>query len=263
MLFRSSTLYPHSLPYPPPPPPLACLLQVWAPVNLIFVGMIVTSFYALKLIGVGMFTILKNLSNFITITGDWYFFNRTYNLQVWSCLFLMVASALFGGYTDLKCTWVGYSWQLVNCFFTSAYALYLSGAMTRVIPFTSDKERMTEFSMVYYNNLLSIFPIIALMFYFGEFGRLLAEPALYNPEFLLVAVAGGLLGFGISFASLWFVSRTTATIYSLTGSLNKVIVAVAGLLLFHEANSPRNQMSIGVGLLAGVVFVLAKSSPLK
>ena len=30
----------------------------------------------------GMFTVLKNLSNLLTIGGDWYFFGLTYGWQV-------------------------------------------------------------------------------------------------------------------------------------------------------------------------------------
>mmetsp|Transcript_6321 Transcript_6321/g.13954 ORF Transcript_6321/g.13954 Transcript_6321/m.13954 type:complete len:367 (-) Transcript_6321:835-1935(-) len=235
------------------------IIKIWFPVNLLFVGMIVTSFFSLKLIGVAMFTLLKNLSNFITIIGDWYFFGRTYSLQVWCCLILMVGSACFGGYTDLRFSLEGYMWQLLNCIFTSAYALYLSGTMDRVAQFTTSKERMTEFSMVYYNNLLSIGPILILMLGYGEVITLPTQAALTNPEFIIVALVGGLLGFGISFTSLWYMSRTTATVYSLTGSLNKILVAVAGILLFAEPTTLRNLMSIVVGLAAGVIFVLAKA----
>ena len=39
----------------------------------------------------------------------------------------------------------------------------------QVAQFTVTKERMTEFSMVYYNNLLSIGPVLLLMALFGEF----------------------------------------------------------------------------------------------
>ena len=39
----------------------------------------------------------------------------------------------------------------------------------QVAQFTLTKERMTEFSMVYYTNLLSIGPVLMLMALFGEF----------------------------------------------------------------------------------------------
>lgn len=67
-----------------------------------------------------MFTVLKNLSNLLTIIGDYVFFGRTYGLPVWACIFLMLLSAAAGGLTDIRFSWAGYMWQLVNCVFTSA-----------------------------------------------------------------------------------------------------------------------------------------------
>lgn len=48
--------------------------------------------------------------------------------------------------------------------------------------------------------------------------RVWGEAALRNPAFLAVAFTGGVIGFGISFTSLWFMSKSTATVYSLTGA---------------------------------------------
>lgn len=235
------------------------IVRIWMPVNLIFVGMTATSFLALQSIGVGMFTVLKNMSNLLTIVGDYVWFGKTYPWQVWSCLGLMVMSAFMGAGTDTRFTFWGYFWQLLNCVFTAAYALYLSGAMDRVANVREDGKRMSESSMVYYNNLLSLGPIAALAIGFGEVPvKLMTQQALHNPEFLMVALAGALLGFGISFSSLWYMSRSSATVFSLTGSMNKVVVALAGILLFHEAAGFWNLVAIGIGLLAGVIFVVAK-----
>ncbi len=88
--------------------------------------------------------------------------------------------------------------------------------MSRVQQYTHDKQRMNELSMVYYNNLLSLGPILLLAAGFGELPKLASQEALRNPEFLMVAGVGGVLGFMISFSSLWFMSRSSATVYSLT-----------------------------------------------
>jgi GDP-mannose transporter len=97
------------------------------------------------------------------------------------------------------------------------------------------------------------------MVFFGEHKSLLEQPALQNPVFLAVALLGGLIGFGISFSALWFLSQTTATIYSLVGALNKIPVAIVGIVAFKEASSPKNLASIMIGLGAGILFVLSKS----
>ena len=59
----------------------------------------------------------------------------------------------------------GYLWQLVNCLFTAGYSLYLRGTMDRVVALTVNKTKLDEFSMVFYNNLLSLPLIGGLMWW--------------------------------------------------------------------------------------------------
>jgi GDP-mannose transporter len=221
--------------------------------------MLGTSFWALRGLNVAMATVLKNLTNLFTIGGDWYFFQRQYGAGVWACMGLMLVSALCGAATDLTFNAAGYAWQIVNCVFTAAYSLYLRGAMDRVSQYTSDGGRLSEPSMVFYNNLLSLPFVLGVMSLTGELRGVWAEPDLRNPYFLATAVASGVLGYGISFASLAFIGSTTPTIYSLVGSLNKVPLAFIGLTMFGAPRSPENLASIAVGLAAGVVFAVAKS----
>lgn len=61
-----------------------------------------------------------------------------------------------------------------------------TSAMPQVAEHTTNKQKMDEFSMVYYNNLLSVPCIMGLMYFFGEFGTVMSQPALQNPQFLLV-----------------------------------------------------------------------------
>lgn len=57
-------------------PVSAAIIRLWFPVNLIFVGMIFTSFFALKNLGVPMATVLKNLTNLFTICGDFLLYRK-------------------------------------------------------------------------------------------------------------------------------------------------------------------------------------------
>ena len=72
-----------------------------------------------------------------------------HGMQVWGVLVLMLGSAAVGAGTDARFSWSGYSWQIANCLFTSAYALYLRSVMDRVAEHTTNKQRMDEFSMVW------------------------------------------------------------------------------------------------------------------
>lgn len=235
------------------------IIRVWLPVNVIFVGMIGTSFWALRSLNVGMVTVLKNLTNLFVLSGDYFIYGRTYKLNVWGCVGLMTLSAVCGAATDLAFSATGYFWQIVNCGFTAAYSLYMRGAMDQVAQHTSDGKKLGEFSMVFYNNLLSLPFIGLIMAVTGEGYSVWQEPDLHNNTFLLVAACSGLIGFAISFGSLWFLSTTTPSIYSLVGSLNKVPLAVIGLLAFNSPWTMPNLLSILIGTGAGVVFVVVKN----
>jgi GDP-mannose transporter len=105
--------------------------------------------------------------------------------------------------------------------------------------------------MSFYNNLLSLPLVLVLMALTGEALWCWGEPALRRPGFLAYSTLGGFFGYAISFTSIWYVSVTTATLYSLTGSMNKVLVAVVGIWMFDESTSPNNLGSIAIGLAAG------------
>uniref|UniRef100_A0A2N9G4T1 Sugar phosphate transporter domain-containing protein n=1 Tax=Fagus sylvatica TaxID=28930 RepID=A0A2N9G4T1_FAGSY len=233
------------------------LVKVWLPVNVIFVGMLITSMFSLKYINVAMVTVLKNVTNVITALGEMYLFSKHHDNRVWAALFLMIISAISGGITDISFNAVGYTWQLINCFLTAAYSLTLRRVMDTAKQVTKSGN-LNEFSMVLLNNTLSLPLGILLIFVFNEVDYLSRTPLLRLPTFWLVMTLSGFLGLAISFTSMWFLHQTGATTYSLVGSLNKIPLSITGILLFKVPTSLENAASIFFGLLAGVFFARAK-----
>ncbi|XP_031263309.1 GDP-mannose transporter GONST1 isoform X2 [Pistacia vera] len=233
------------------------LIKVWLPVNVIFVGMLITSMFSLKYINVAMVTVLKNVTNVITALGEMYLFEKHHDNRVWAALFLMIISAISGGITDLSFHAIGYTWQIINCFLTASYSLTLRRVMDTAKQQTKSGN-LNEFSMVLLNNILSLPLGILLAYIFNEVDYLSRTPLLRLPSFWLVMTLSGFLGLAISFTSMWFLHQTGATTYSLVGSLNKIPLSVAGILLFKVPTSLENSASIFFGLLAGVFFARAK-----
>ncbi|XP_042487725.1 GDP-mannose transporter GONST1-like [Macadamia integrifolia] len=233
------------------------LIRVWLPVNVIFVGMLITSMFSLTYINVAMVTVLKNVTNVITAVGEMYLFKKHHDSRVWVALFLMIISAISGGITDLSFHAIGYMWQMINCFLTASYSLTLRRVMDTAKQVTRSGN-LNEFSMVLLNNILSLPLGILLIFVFNEVDFLYNTPLLKMPMFWLVLTSSGLLGLAISFTSMWFLHQTGATTYSLVGSLNKIPLSIAGILIFNVQTNLENCASILFGLLAGVIFARAK-----
>ncbi|XP_078161858.1 GDP-mannose transporter GONST2-like isoform X2 [Carex rostrata] len=206
-----------------------------------------------------MVTILKNMTNILTAIGEIYVFRKLQSTKVWAALFLMVVSAVCGGITDLSFNAVGYTWQIFNCFLTAAYSLTLRRVMDTAKQLTKSGS-LNEISMVLLNNALSIPFAIILIFLFDEWEYVYNSDAIIIPMFWFIATVSGLLGLAISFTSVWFLHQTSPTTYSLIGSLNKIPLSVAGILLFKVPVSIPNLFSILFGLFAGIFFAKAKMS---
>ncbi|KAG0483503.1 hypothetical protein HPP92_011587 [Vanilla planifolia] len=171
----------------------------------------------------------------------------------------MIISAASGGATDLSFHLEGYSWQILNCFLTASYSLTLRRIMD-IAEQATKSGTLNEFSMVLLNNLLSLPLGLLLIFVFGEVDYICKTPLLKMPTFWLVITVSGFLGLFISFTSIWFLHKTSATTYSLIGSLNKIPLSIAGIVLFNVPTSMPNSLSILFGLLAGILFAKAKMS---
>ncbi|XP_020224048.1 GDP-mannose transporter GONST2 [Cajanus cajan] len=235
------------------------LIRVWIPVNVIFIGMLVSGMYSLKYINVAMVTILKNVTNILTALGELYLFRKRQNSKVWTAMFVMIISAVSGGITDLSFDAVGYAWQIINCILTASYSLTLRWVMDEAKKSTKSGS-LNEVSMVLLNNLLSLPFAIIMIFLFGEWHYVIHADVLKLPMFWVVATASGFLGLSISFTSMWFLHQTGPTTYSLVGSLNKIPISIAGILVFKVPLSVSNLFSILFGLFAGVLFARAKMS---
>ncbi|XP_058007209.1 GDP-mannose transporter GONST1 isoform X5 [Hevea brasiliensis] len=170
---------------------------------------------------------------------------------------IKIISAISGGITDMSFHAVGYAWQFINCFLTASYSLTLRRVMDTAKQVTRSGN-LNEFSMVLLNNTLSLPLGIILIYVFNEVEYLSKTPLLRLPVFWLVMTLSGFLGLAISFTSMWFLHQTGATTYSLVGSLNKIPLSIASILLFKVPTNLENSASIFFGLLAGVFFEKAK-----
>ena len=223
--------------------------QSWIPLNLLFISMLCTEFLSLVYNNVPMVTVCKNLSNFFTIMGDYYFFGERVSQLTLASVSIMTMGAIYAGFNDLGFSMIGYLWMLLNCLSTSGYVLYMRFASTNI--------KLPKFGMVFYNNLLSMVILSPLIVIMGEIPALL-DPEVMTPSFIISNIAAGFLGFYLNFASLWCVSTTSATTYAIFGSLNKVPITVLGFFLFDAALTREGVWGIIIATCGGFLYAYSK-----
>lgn len=148
----------------------------------------------------------------------------------------------------------GYLWMLTNCLVSAAYVL----VMRKRIKLTGFKDWDTMF----YNNLLSI-PVLIIMSLAVEnwssetLQRNFPEDRRYGLMFAIFLSGTG--GVFISYTTAWCIRTTSSTTYSMVGALNKLPLALSGMVFFGNKVTIYNSLGIALGFLAGVLYAVGKN----
>ena len=114
---------------------------------------------------------------------------------------------------------------------------------------------------MFYNNLLTV-PILILTTFFFEDWSSENISQNFPPEtrntIILAMVVTGLGTVGISYTSAWCVRTTSAATYSMVGALNKIPIAISGLVFFDAPITAPSVSAIAIGSASGIVYAVAK-----
>jgi GDP-mannose transporter len=114
---------------------------------------------------------------------------------------------------------------------------------------------------MYYNNLLTI-PILLIASILVEDWSAANISKNFPPEqrntVIMVMVISGMSTVFISYTSAWAVRVTSSTTYSMVGALNKLPIAISGLVFFDAPVTFGSVSAIFVGFVSGIIYAVAK-----
>lgn len=243
----------------------------WFPISLLLISMIYTGSKAIQFLSVPVYTIFKNLTMILIAYGEVLWFGGSVTRLTLFSFGLMVLSSVVAAWADISAAIssyghgstetttqlstlnAGYIWMLVNCLTSAAYIL----GMRKRIKLTNFK----DFDTMFYNNLLSIPVIILCSLFLEDWSTENIDknfpPALRN-NLMIAIVFSGLSSIFISYTSAWCVRVTSSTTYSMVGALNKLPIALSGLIFFDSPVTFPSVSAIGLGFISGIVYAMAK-----
>lgn len=114
---------------------------------------------------------------------------------------------------------------------------------------------------MFYNNVLSIPILLAASVFIEDWSSENVGknfPTEQRNNLIMAMIFSGLSSVFISYTSAWCVRVTSSTTYSMVGSLNKLPLALSGLIFFDAPVTLPSVSAIGVGFVSGIVYTLAK-----
>ncbi|KAK4137366.1 UDP-galactose transporter [Trichocladium antarcticum] len=242
----------------------------WFPISLLLVGMIYTGAKALQFLSVPVYTIFKNLTIIVIAYGEVLWFGGSVTPLTLLSFGLMVLSSVVAAWADIQAAIdgvghtldtsaalstlnSGYAWMGMNVVCTSSYVL----GMRKVIK----KMNFKDYDTMFYNNLLTI-PVLVVCSLLVEdwSAENLAKnfPEETRNKLMIGMVYSGLAAIFISYCSAWCIRITSSTTYSMVGALNKLPIAISGLVFFDAPITFGSVTAIFVGFVSGLVFAWAK-----
>ncbi|ORY85543.1 GDP-mannose transporter [Protomyces lactucae-debilis] len=241
----------------------------WFPVSCLLVLMIYTGSKALQFLSIPVYTIFKNLTIIVIAYGEVIWFGGSVTPLTLASFGLMVISSIVAAWSDISAAVYGYGaasssttlstlnagylWMAVNCFATAAYVL----GMRKRIKLTNFK----DFDTMFYNNLLSIPVLFICSLVLEDWSAAnvnLNFPLESRNSLIAAIIFSGLNTVGISYTSAWCVRTTSSTTYSMVGALNKLPIALSGLVFFGDPVTFFSVTAIMLGFVAGIVYAVAK-----
>jgi GDP-mannose transporter len=114
---------------------------------------------------------------------------------------------------------------------------------------------------MFYNNLLTIPVLLLCSFIFENWTHdniALNFPVESRNNLIIGFVYSGLATIFISYCSAWCIRVTSSTTYSMVGALNKLPIAVSGLVFFAAPVTFGSVSAIIIGFISGIVYTWAK-----
>lgn len=238
----------------------------WFPISCLLVGMIYTGNRSLQYLSVPVYTIFKNLTIIAIAYGEvWVFDSKVTPITLASFL-LMVLSSMVAAWADVKSAMAGdsnsndvatltagYFWMACNVVCTATYVLGMRKSIHKL--------QFKDWDTMFYNNLLTI-PIVIVMSIITEdwSGANFARnfPAETRNSIFIGMIYSGAAAIGISFCSAWCIRVTSSTTYSMVGALNKLPIAISGLVFFSAPVTVGSVSAIFLGFVSGLVYAYAK-----
>ncbi|VVT44293.1 uncharacterized protein SAPINGB_P000368 [Magnusiomyces paraingens] len=243
----------------------------WFPISVLLVLMIYTASKAMQYLSIPVFTIFKNVTIILIAYGEVIWFGGEVTPLTLFSFIVIVLSSVVAAWSDLSIAaqaaaktsteavsffsglHIGYLWMFCNCLSNAGFVLFLR---KRIKYFN-----FSDLDTMYYNNLLAI-PVLLV-------GSLLFEdwsaenvaknfPPEYKNTVIFLMILSGFFSLGISYTSGWCVRVTSSTTYSMTGALNKLPVALSGLIFFDTPVTFYSVTAIALGFASGVLYSIAK-----
>lgn len=219
------------------------------PAALVFYLAIFTNTNLLKHANVDTFIVFRSTTPLLVAVADTVFRKQPLpSSWTFASLFVILGGAVCYVITDSQFSVTAYSWAV-------AYLVVICTEMVYVKKMVTDID-LNTWGFVFYNNLISLMLSPLFWCLMGEYKMLMVgAPALENGLVSVFAVGLSCL-FGVAISFFGFAARRaiSATAFTVTGVVNKLLTVVVNVMIWDKHASNLGLVSLLVTIVGGVLY---------
>lgn len=219
------------------------------PAALVFYLAIFANTNLLKHANVETFIVFRSTTPILVAIADTLFRQQPFPSK-WTLasLFVILGGAVGYVATDSQFNLTAYSWAI-------AYLVVICTEMVYVKKMVTDIA-LNTWGFVFYNNLISLLLSPFFCFLMGDYKMLIVDAPAFENGFVSFTAVGLSCLFGVAISFFGFAARKaiSATAFTVTGVVNKLLTVVVNVLIWDKHASNLGLASLLVTIVGGVLY---------
>lgn len=238
-----------------PSPTVSTVRKIW-PLPLLYCANLFSGLGGTKELSLPMMTVLRRFSIVMIMIGEKWLLKASFSFLVYSSVGIMVFGAVIAAANDLAFNVLGYSYILVNDFFTAA-----NGVVTKK---KLDVKDLGKYGIIFYNCLFMVVPAVSISHLTGELDKAIMFTDWYNPWFQLNFMCSCSMGFVIMYSIVLCTQYNSALTTGVIGCLKNVFISYFGMIFGGDyVFSWANFCGLTISVMGSILYAYATFKPSK
>lgn len=217
------------------------------PLPLLYAANVVSGLGGTKKLSLPMFTVLRRFSILMTMIGEYIVLKTVPTCGVVTSVFAMVGGAVVAACRDLAFSLDGYTYVLVNDFFTAANMVYVRQKL--------DTKELEKYGLLFYNALFMLAPLMLISWFTKDWQQVHDFPLWLDAGFVTSFLGSCLMGFGVMHASVLCTAYNSALTTTVVGCLKNILTTYLGMYIGGDyVYNPINFVGLTISMVGSLAY---------
>jgi len=198
------------------------------PLTFLFFTNVLFGLSALSTTNIPIFTGLRRLTSLFIIIGEYLFLNKTSSTQTIFAVSIMMIGTILATFGDHSFNLSAYVMVFFNNVITTASLICIKQFRHTL--------NLDPLGMMYYNSLISLPFVLALVVWTEEHIKILQFPDLYSLNFQAAFITSCIQVFFMNYATYLCTVINSPLTTAVTGQIKNVLTTIFGLIIFHDVD---------------------------